>query len=105
MTHPLILTIDIDRETRGNYVARVEVGGVLVTEPRLYDSISEAIREEALNIPPGFAHFLVFTYNGMSTGTYAVEDVPAKAVELADRLVALNHQMHILLEDRGSTGT
>ena len=72
MTHSLILTIDFDKEARGNYVARAEVGGVLVTEPNLYDGISTAIRQEALNIPPGFAHFLEFTYNGMSTGTYAV---------------------------------
>jgi hypothetical protein len=102
MTHSLILTIDIDKEARGNYVARAHQGGVLVTKPELYDSISNAIRQEALGIPPGFAHFLEFTYNGMSTGTFAVEDVPPKAVELADRLVALNHQMRILLEDRRS---
>ncbi|WP_332701323.1 hypothetical protein [Devosia sp.] len=104
MTHSLILTVDIDKEARGNYVARVHQGGVLATEPELYDSISTAIRQEALAIPPGFAHFLEFTYNGMSTGTYAVEEVPGKADELADRLVALNHQMHILLEDTGSAG-
>jgi hypothetical protein len=105
MPHPLILTIDIDKEARGSYVARVHQSGVLVTQPAAYDGISTAIRQQALNIPPGFAHFLEFTYNGMSTGTYAVEDVPDKAVELADRLVALNHQMHILLEERGSAGT
>ncbi|EJL79067.1 hypothetical protein PMI15_04055 [Polaromonas sp. CF318] len=104
MTHSLILNIDIDKEARGNYVARAHQGNVLVTEPELYDSISTAIRQEALAIPPSFAHFVEFTYNGMSTGTYAVEDVPGKAAELADRLVALNHQMHILLEDRRSAG-
>jgi hypothetical protein len=104
MPHPLILTIDIDKEARGNYVARVHQRGLLVTEPVAYDGISTAIRQEASNIPPGFAHFVEFTYNGMSTGTYAVEDVPAKAVEMAARLVALNHQMHLLLEERGSTG-
>ncbi|SDN51233.1 hypothetical protein [Polaromonas sp. JS666] len=101
----LILTIDINREVRGVYVARAEQGGVLVTPPRTYDSIATAIRQEALCVPPGFAHFLEFTYDGMSTGTHPIEDVPDKAVELADRLVTLNHQMHMLLEDNGSTGT
>lgn len=100
----MILTIDIGKELPGIYVARAEQGGVLVTQPETYDRIETAIREEALNIPPGFAHFVEFTYGGMSTGTYLVEDVPAKAADLADRLVALNAEMHRIAESRGFDG-
>lgn len=100
----MILTIDIDKEAPGTYVARVHQAGVLATDPVAYDSISSAIQREALNVPQGFAHFLEFTYNGISTGTYAIDEVPAKAVELADRLVALNHHMHLLLEQQASRG-
>lgn len=96
----MILTIDIDKQVPGVYVARATQGGVLVTEPEKYGKIEEAIRQEALNVPPGFAHFLEFTYGGMSTGTFPVQDVPAKAGELADRLVYLIAQMHEIDEQR-----
>jgi len=98
----MILTIDINKEMPGVYIARAQEGGVLVTEPETYDRIETAIREQALSIPDGFAHFVEFTYGGMSTGTFAIAEVPAKAAELADRLVALNAEMHMIGESRKS---
>jgi hypothetical protein len=100
----MILTIDINKELPGIYVARAEQCGVLVTEPQSYDCIEVAIREQALNTPPGFAHFVEFTYGGMSTGTLAVEEVPAMAKDLADRLVALNAEMYRIAELRRPVG-
>ncbi len=88
------LTIDIHQDMPGIYTARAEQARELVTEPQTYDSIETAIREQSLNIPSGFAYFVDFTYGGMSTGTHLVADVPAKAAELANRLVALNAEMH-----------
>lgn len=98
----MILTIDINKEMPGIYVVRAQEGGVLVTQPETYDRIETAIREQALGIPDGFAHFVEFTYGGMSTGTFAIAEVPAKAAELADRLVALNGEMHMIGESRRS---
>ena len=96
----MILTIDINQEMPGVYMARAEQSGVLVTEPETYDSIEMAIREQALNVPSGFTHFVAFTYCGMSTGTYLLEEVPAKAAELADRLMVLVSEMHRIIESK-----
>ena len=82
----------------GLYIARTVHGGVLVTEPSSYESVEAAIRSEALNIPADFAHFIEFSYGGMSTGTHLIEETPAKAGELADRLMALIHHMHLIDE-------
>ena len=73
-----------------------------MTEPETYGCIAEAIREQAIDIPVGFAHFIQFTYGGMSTGTFAIAVLPAKAAELANRLVALNAEMHVIGEARRS---
>lgn len=96
----MILTIDINKEAPGIYVARAHSRSVLVTEPETYDSIEIAIRSQALSIPEGFADFVDFTYGGMSTGTFAVAEVPGKAAELANRLVALVAEMHLIGESR-----
>ena len=72
------------------------MGGVLVTVPEPYYRIETAIREQALSIPDGFAHFVKFTYGGMSTDTFAINELPPKAAELADRLVALNAEIHMI---------
>lgn len=90
----MILTIEIDKEAPGIYRATAHQGGVEVTEPSTYDSIENAIREEALHIPPDFAHFAEFCYAGMSTGTLLVEEVPGRAAELANRLVTLIAELH-----------
>lgn len=100
----MILTIDIDKEVPGVYVARVLQGRELVTESETYSKIEDAIRQEALNVPPNFAHFIEFTYGGMSTGTYPIQEVPAKAGELADRLVHLVAQMQEIDELTKSNG-
>ena len=96
----MILTIDINKEMPGIYIARAQKGGVLVTEPETYDRIETGIREQALGIPDGFAHFVEFTYGGVSTGTFAIAEVPARAAELADRLVTLNAEMHMIGESK-----
>ncbi|MCP5262969.1 MAG: hypothetical protein H6929_16565 [Rhodoferax sp.] len=97
----MILRIDINKEAPGTYIARAHNNRVLVTEPETYDQIETAIREQTLNIPDEFAHFVEFTYGCMSTGTFAVAEVPARAAELANRLVALNAEMHLISESKG----
>ena len=90
----MILTVDIEKEMPGSYVARASVGGVEVTAHQIYDRIETAIRQQALNVPEGFANFIQFSYYGMSTGTYAIKEVPPLAAQMADRLVALIAEQH-----------
>lgn len=97
----MILTIDINKEAPSIYTARTMNGGMPVTDPETYDRVETAIREEALNVPPGFAHFIEFTYGGISTGTYAIAEVPEKAGALADRLIALIAEQHRIMESLG----
>lgn len=94
----IVLTIDMNKEVPSVYIAGAQEGCVLVTEPENYDRIETAIREQALSIPVGFAHFVEFTYGAKSNGTFAIAEVPARAAELADRLVALNAEMHMIEE-------
>lgn len=98
----MILTIDINKIVPGIYEARPAVHGVQAREPENYDRIDTAIRQEALDAM-GFANFLEFTYGGMSTGTLPTADVPARAEELANKLVALNAQMREIDEQRHSS--
>jgi hypothetical protein len=82
----MILTVHINREVPAVTFARACLGSTEVTEAEIYQGIEEAIRSEALRAE-GCADFLNFTYGGISTGTFPVQEVPAKATELADRLV------------------
>lgn len=92
----MILTLDIHKEAPGIYVARLENGGVLVTEPTEYNSIEAAISGEASAVPEGFAHFMEVRYHGYSSGTELIEALPAKASAIADRLIALVAEGHRL---------
>lgn len=97
----MILNIDISKEAPGIYIARAYQSRSLVTEPETYDRIEDAIREQALSVPDGFAYFLEFTYGGMSTGTMPIGDVPAQAAALAEKLVSLNAALHEASASRG----
>lgn len=99
----MILNIDITKQAPGIYVARCTKTSVLATELDIYDRIDTAIREEARNIPDGFAHFVEFTYHGMSTGTLLIQDAIERAEELADRLMVLISEGHRILEASGRT--
>lgn len=100
----MIFTVHINKEVPGMYLARACQGSTEVSKAESYDRIETAIRGEAARAE-GCADFLNFTYGGMSTGTFPVQDVPAKASELADRLVYLIAQMHEIDEQRGVGGT
>jgi hypothetical protein len=99
----MILTIHINKEVRGVYLARAYLGSTEVSEAETYQGIEAAIRGEALRAQGG-ADFLVFTYGGMSTGTFLVREVTAKATDLAHRLVYLNAQMHEIERLRNAGG-
>ena len=66
--------------------------------PSVYSSIEEAIREEALAVPPGFAHFADVTYGRASSGTIHLQSLSATAAEVADRLVSVVAEMHRIAE-------
>jgi hypothetical protein len=85
------------------YLARACIGSTEVGEAEPYQGIEAAIRGEAYRAE-GCTDFLNFTYGGMSTGTFPVQEVPAKATDLADRLVYLNAQMHQIEERHRSAG-
>lgn len=89
----MILTVHINKEVSGIYLARACLGSTDVGEAETYQGIEAAIHGEAIRAT-GCADFLVFTYGGMSTGTFLVQEVPAKATDLANRLVYLNAQMY-----------
>lgn len=92
----MVLMIDIQKEARNHYVARACVGGVEVTDVVAYERIAAAIAGQASAIPEGFAHFVEFTYSGMSTGTQLPSEAVACAEELANRLVQLQATAHEL---------
>lgn len=94
---PEILTFEIDKIESGVYRVAVTCG-IEVTELGVHSSIEECIREEALAVPDGFAHFVEVRYHGLSSGTLRLSDAPAQAREIADRLVALTGEMHALAE-------
>ncbi len=91
---PRILTLQIDQVASGMY--RTEVSAR--EQEGMFSSISEAIREEALDVPPGFAHFMEVRYCGLSSGTIALDALPEQAAVVADRLVDLMHQMHVIAQ-------
>lgn len=90
----MILTLEIDKIASGAYSAEAMSAGVAVTESSAYSCIEDAVRNEALAVPPGFAHFLEVRYAGFSSGTFVLEDVAGRAGEIADRLVALVAMEH-----------
>ena len=99
----MILTINIAKQAPGTYVARTMKAGQLATEPQIYDRIETAILEEAQSLPEGFAHFVEFTYYGLSTGTLEIQDAIDRAGQLADRLMVLTATQHRIMESHGSS--
>ena len=91
---PHILTLHIDQVSPGRY--RTEVSAR--EQEGMFSSISEAIREEALSVPEDFAHFMEVRYCGLSSGTIALSALPEQAGAVADRLVELLRQMHLIAE-------
>ena len=89
---PEILTFEIDKIQSGVYRLAVTCG-VEVTEPSVYGRIEECIREGALAVPGGIAHFVEVRYHRLSSGTLRLSDAPGQAREIADRLVALMAEM------------
>ncbi|MBB4223435.1 hypothetical protein [Variovorax guangxiensis] len=91
MTIEMVLTLSIEKEAPGVYVATVldSSGGRVTEEVDAYSSIESAIQAEAQAVPDDFAHFMEIRYGGFSTGTHLLEAIPDQAKALADRLVAL----------------
>lgn len=92
----MILTLEIEKVVPGVYRAHALSADVEVTEPMEYSTIAEAIRGEAQSVPKGFAHFMEVRYAGFSSGTDVIQNLPARAEEIADRLVALAAEEHRL---------
>lgn len=90
---PRILTLQIDKISSGVYRAEAQSNGGQVTEPSEYRSISEAIREEALAVPDGFAHFMEVRFCGLSSGTLGLAEVAQQSEPIASRLVSLLGEM------------
>lgn len=97
----MILTIDINKDAPGFYTAHLLQADVEVGEPRGgYDRIEAAIQDVTRDIPSELAHFVEIRYGGMSTGTLVLSEIPGKAGYLADRLVALNAELHRIEETK-----
>ena len=93
----MISTIFIDKVVSGIYEARIEHSGTIIGDIRTFDSIQTAIMEIAGDLPPEFGTFPNFSYGGMCTGTILATDAQIRAGLLAERLVALNAELHRLI--------
>lgn len=92
----MILTLEIDRQAPSVYLARLLSHGGEVTKPSVYERIADAIRQEAADVPEGFAHFIEVRYQGFSSGTETLESAHAKAEEIASTLTELVMVSHNL---------
>lgn len=93
----LSLTLQIDRLDRGLYQA--EMGGGTITrkgELSVYDSIADAIRGEAEDLPDGICYFVEVRYCGLSSGSVPVGVLSQRAEEIATHLVSLVADFHLL---------
>lgn len=99
---PRILTLHIDHVAPGRYRTEVSEHGASVTKECMFSSISEAIREEALSVPEGFAHFMEVRYCGLSSGTIALSALPDQSNAVAEHLIALLHEMHLIAESQSA---
>lgn len=95
----MLVTFQIDKVQSGAYRVVALSAGVEVTEPEVYPSIEDAIREEAAAVPPGFAHFVDVTYGGASSGTIHLQSLSARASQVADQLVSVVAEMHCIARD------
>jgi hypothetical protein len=88
--HALSLTLQIDRLAKGHYQA--ELGGGTITrmgELSVYDTIANAIRGEAEDMPEGLCYFVDVHYGGLSSGSIPVGVLHGRADEIAKHLVDL----------------
>lgn len=88
------LTFSIDKIQPGLYRAAALSGGVDVTEPSHFDSIEEAIREIASDVPKGFAEYAQVVYAGISSGTMPLHRMVQLAPQIAQQLVSQVSAMH-----------
>ena len=88
--HELSLTLQIDRLEKGVYQAELG-GGTITREGQLsvYDSIADAIRGEADDLPDGLCYFVEVRYSGLSSGSIPVGVLAQRADEIASHLVAM----------------
>ena len=94
----MVLSFQIVKIQSGLYRVATLSGGLVVTEPAIYSSIEDAIREEAVAVPPGFAHFADVNYGGASSGTLPLQSLSARATQVADQLVSVVAEMHRIAE-------
>lgn len=88
------LTFSIDKIQPGLYRVAALSGGVDVTEPAHFDSIEEAIRETASDVPEGFAQFAKVVYAGVSSSTMPLHRLVQSAPQIAQQLVSQVGEMH-----------
>ena len=90
----MILTLQIDKVSSGEYRAEALYGGLPVAAAQHYKRINEAIRREALALASSFDYMEV-RYAGFSSGTFVMCVVSRMAETIADRLMELIvHQHH-----------
>lgn len=95
---PQILTLVVAKVVPGVYRAEALVHGGVVTYPSEYNSLSEAIREEALSVPDDIAHIIEVRYCGLSSGTLRLTDAAERSKEIAGRLMSQLAEMHAIAE-------
>ncbi len=85
------LNFSIDKLQPGLYRGAALSGGVEVTAPSHYDSIEEAIREMASDVPEGFALAASVAYAGASSPTLPLRTLIKDATGIAQILVEESH--------------
>lgn len=95
---PQILTLHIERVQPGMYRAEVLAHGTRVAGESMHASIAEAIRDEALAVPEGFAHFMEVRYCELSSGTIPLGVIAEQADAIAKHLVDLMSEMRQIAE-------
>lgn len=75
-------------------------GGAITREGGLstYESIADAIRGEAADLPDGMCYFVEVRYCGLSSGSIPVGVLSQRAEEVAAHLVGLVADFHLLDE-------
>ena len=92
----LSLTLQIDRLDRGLYQAEMGGGTIRKGELSVYDSIADAIRGEAEDLPDGICFFVEVRYGGLSSGSVPVGMLSQRAEKIASHLVRLVADFHLL---------
>jgi hypothetical protein len=85
------LRFTVDRLQPSLYLGAIWNGGVEVTAPSHYDSIEEAIREMAGDVPEGFAQVASVSYAGATSPLLALSILIEHASGIAQTLVEESH--------------